>query len=80
MSLPQAEQAARRTAEALLAQERAQRRAEAAQLEASRQEVAAQKAALTALQAGPLHCVLIQGMDDVIRRQMHAVSATDGGT
>ncbi len=52
MPSAQAEQAARRTAEALLAQERAQRRAEAAQLEASRQEVAAQKAALTALQAG----------------------------
>ena len=49
--MPQAEQAARRTAEAMLAQERAQRKAEAAQLEASRQEVAAQKAALTALQA-----------------------------
>ena len=47
----QAEQAARRTAEALLAQERAQRSAEAAELEASRREVAAQKASLTVLQA-----------------------------
>ena len=38
-------------AQALLAQEHAERRAEAAELAASRREVAAQKAALTALQA-----------------------------